>query len=60
MGKVEHHSERLPHIRLFELALSDQNGVASLYIGEKSGWHSVVQANDRGNKGKYLHLDTRA
>jgi FkbM family methyltransferase len=46
------------HIRLFELALSDQNGVASLYIGEKSGWHSLVQANDRGNKGS-ISISTR-
>ncbi len=40
-------SARLNHydsIRLFELALSDTEGKAQLYLGEKSGWHSLVSA----------------
>jgi len=30
------------NIQLFDLALGDSNGKAKLYIGEKSGWHSLV------------------
>lgn len=31
-------------IQLFDLALSDSNGKAQLYLGEKSGWHSLISA----------------
>lgn len=31
-------------IQLFNLALSDSNGKAQLYLGEKSGWHSLISA----------------
>ena len=31
-------------IQLFDIALSDSNGQAQLYLGEKSGWHSLVSA----------------
>jgi len=36
-------------IQLFNLALSDSNGTAQLYLGEKSGWHSLISAQGNTN-----------
>lgn len=36
------------HLKLFEMALSDSNGEAILYLGRKSGYHTLVgPAHDR-------------
>lgn len=35
------------NIKLFQLALADKNEDAQLYLGEKSGWHSLV--SNQGN-----------
>lgn len=32
------------NIQLFDIALSDNNEVAQLFIGEKSGWHSLISS----------------
>jgi FkbM family methyltransferase len=34
-------------IRLFELALSDEQGRALLYLGKRSGWHSLLPKEGR-------------
>jgi len=35
------------NIRLFDIALSDSNGKAQLFLGEKSGWHSLVSSQGK-------------
>jgi FkbM family methyltransferase len=35
------------NIELFEIALSDVNGSANLYIGKKSGWHTLVPTGEK-------------
>ncbi len=38
------------NIKLFQLALADSNEDAQLYLGEKSGWHSLVSNSDNTQK----------
>lgn len=37
--------------RLFELALSDENGSAQLFIGKKSGWHTLLPNQKNADQG---------
>ena len=46
------------NITLFELALSDKNGQAELYLGEKSGWHSLLPGAVNRDRG-VLNVATR-
>jgi len=39
------------NVTLYEMALSNQDGEAQLYIGEKSGWHSLVTPKKYSNRG---------
>lgn len=39
------------NIRLYELALSDADGISKLYLGEKSGWHTLLANQPQRNKG---------
>jgi len=39
------------NIQLFEMALGDTNQSAQLYLGEKSGWHSLLSSVHRHNIG---------
>ncbi len=34
------------NVRLFEMALSDENGTGQLHLGRKSGWHSLIPGSD--------------
>jgi FkbM family methyltransferase len=43
-------------IALHELALSDAEGHVPLYLGERSGWHSLVPARDGGDS---IEVETR-
>ncbi len=43
-------------ISLFEFALSDTEGRVPLYLGEWSGWHSIVP---KGEPGKSIEVETR-
>ena len=46
------------NIQLFDLALGSSNGEATLYIGEKSGWHSLVP-NQAGRGMGEIEVTTR-
>lgn len=46
------------NIRQFELALSDENGTAEFYLGEKSGWHTLVPDQPRRDVGR-IEVETR-
>ncbi len=37
-------------IKLFQLALADKNEDAQLYLGEKSGWHSLISSHGNTRK----------
>jgi FkbM family methyltransferase len=39
------------NVRLFELALSDESGEAPLFIGEKSGWHTLLPNQNNAGRG---------
>ncbi len=39
-------------IQLFEMALSDKDGSNTLYLGKKSGWHTLKQDVRNRNKGQ--------
>ncbi len=41
----------LDAIRLFEAALSDETGEATLFLGAKSGWHSLIAGLPQRNAG---------
>jgi FkbM family methyltransferase len=45
------------NIQLFEVALSDKNGSAELFIGEKSGWHSLL--GEKGSTHRKLDVTVR-
>ncbi len=38
------------NIKLFQLALGDKNEDAQLYLGEKSGWHSLISNSGNAQK----------
>lgn len=42
------------NIRLCELALSDRDGMAKLYLGRKSGWHTLLSGQQRSDAGTIL------
>lgn len=46
------------NIMLYDIALSDQNGTAQLYIGEKSGWHTLVSGQNYRDRG-VINVKTR-
>lgn len=46
------------NVELFELALSDENGTAHLYIGEKSGFHTLLPGMPLRGKGM-IEVQTR-
>lgn len=46
------------NIELFEMALSDTNGKAHLYLGEKSGFHTLLPGQPRRGKGM-IEVQTR-
>ena len=46
------------NIQLEQLALSDQNGEAELYLGAKSGWHSLVPGSG-DQRGGTVRVSTR-
>ena len=46
------------NIQLEQLALSDRNGEAELYLGTKSGWHSLVPGGD-DQPGKTVQVSIR-
>lgn len=46
------------NVELFEMALSDVNGTAELYIGEKSGFHTLVPGQPFRSKG-FIQVKTR-
>jgi len=46
------------NITLYELALSDTNGRAQLYLGKKSGWHTLVKGQPYRSEG-VLKVATR-
>jgi FkbM family methyltransferase len=46
------------NIDLYELALSDANGIAQLHLGEKSGFHTLLPGKPRREKG-VINVQTR-
>lgn len=46
------------NIQLYQVALSDRNGEAQLYIGAKSGWHTLV-AHPKGGDQQAIRVTTR-
>ena len=46
------------NIDLFEIALSHENGEVPLYIGQKSGWHSLLPGLESQGKG-VIYVKTR-
>lgn len=42
------------NISLYEIALSDRNGMAQLYLGRKSGWHTLLNGQERSHGGTIL------
>ena len=46
------------NIDLHELALSDSDGDATLFIGRKSGWHSLAEERKAGSLGE-IEVATR-
>lgn len=47
------------NIKLSELALSDTNGEAQLYLGKKSGWHTLLAGQADRNQGTIkISIDT--
>ena len=46
------------NVTLYELALSDTNGRGQLYLGDKSGWHSLVPDRTNSDR-KTLSVVTR-
>lgn len=47
------------NIVLYELALSDRDGVATLFIGQKSGWHSLAEGRRAASLGE-IQVQTQA
>jgi len=46
------------NIDLYEIALSDENGDAQLYLGKKSGWHSLISGQPDRDRGA-IQVKTR-
>lgn len=42
------------NISLHEVALSNRNGMAELYLGQKSGWHTLLSGQERSDVGTVL------
>jgi FkbM family methyltransferase len=42
------------NINLNEIALSDRDGTAQLYLGRKSGWHTLLSGQQRSDAGTIL------
>jgi FkbM family methyltransferase len=47
------------NIALHEMALSDTDGEVNLYLGEKSGWHTLLPGKPRRDRG-VIHVARRA
>jgi FkbM family methyltransferase len=46
------------NVSLYQIALSDRNGQAPLYLGEKSGWHTLVSGQRFRGQG-VIYVETR-
>lgn len=47
------------NIDLYQLALSNENGEASLYLGAKSGWHTLIPGQEYRNNDRVVSVPTR-
>lgn len=50
---------KLGNVSLHQLAISDSNGYAELYLGLKSGWHTLIQGQPDRDKGQ-IEVEVRS
>jgi FkbM family methyltransferase len=49
---------RYANVTLYEMAISDHSGTAQLYLGRKSGWHTLLSGQEKSDAGKIKVLTT--